>query len=173
MRAATIGWTKTPTFAKNRRSRWAYSSQLSADARVGSHPMAPALPYHFLADAVLGLHFAIVSFVVGGLVLVLVGNALHWRWVNGWWFRLTHAGAIVVIVAQVWLGRVCPLTSLESWLRVRAGSPSYSESFIEHWVHRLLYYELPSWVFTVAYTVFGLLVLAAWLYFPPERGKPS
>ena len=38
--------------------------------------------YQFLADAVLVLHFGVVLFVVGALVLILAGNARHWRWVN-------------------------------------------------------------------------------------------
>src|SRR5919108_5588287 len=107
-----------------------------------------------LADAVLALHFGIVVFVVGGLVLILVGNWRGIRFVNGWWFRLAHLAAIGVVVAQAWLGVVCPLTSLESWLRRRAGGAGYEASFIEHWVGRALYYDAPAWVFTAAYTVF-------------------
>ena len=128
-------------------------------------------PYQLLADAVLLLHFGVVLFVIGGLVLVVVGNLCGWRWVNSLWFRLAHVLAIGVVVAQSWLGEVCPLTTLESWLRVKAGSPSYSKTFIEHWVQHLLFYEGPSWVFTLAYTVFGLLVLASWWYFPPRHKK--
>jgi hypothetical protein len=127
------------------------------------------LRYQLLADAVLVLHFGVVAFAVGGLVIVLLGNGMRWQWVNGWWFRSLHAAAIVFIVAQAWLGRICPLTSLEMWLRSHAGSPTYGESFVEHWAHRLLYYDLPPWVFTTAYTVFALLVLAAWLCYPPRR----
>ena len=128
-------------------------------------------PYRFLADTVLVVHFGIVVFVVGGLVLIIVGNAHRWRWVNAFGFRLVHLSAIAVIVVQSWLGEVCPLTTLESWLRVRAGSAAYERSFIEHWMQRLLYYEVPFWVFVVAYTLFALLVLACWWYFPPRR-KP-
>jgi len=131
------------------------------------------LPYHLFADAVLLLHFGVVMFVVGGLVLVVAGNMLSMSWVNRLWFRLTHVLAIGVVVAQAWLGQVCPLTSLESWLRLQAGSRSYNKSFIEHWVQQLLYYEAPSWVFALAYTVFGLLVLASWWYFPPRINKPA
>jgi Protein of Unknown function (DUF2784) len=131
--------------------------------------MEPALSYQLLADLVLVLHFGIVVFVIAGLVLVVAGNVVRWRWVNSLWFRSAHAAAIGVVVAQAWLGKVCPLTTLESWLRVQAGSGSYNKSFIEHWVHQLLYYEVPFWVFTLAYTVFGLLVLVAWWYFPPQR----
>jgi Protein of Unknown function (DUF2784) len=125
--------------------------------------------FQLIADAVLLLHFAVVLFVVGGLVLVVVGNSVGWPWVNGWRFRLAHVAAIAFVVAQAWLGKVCPLTTLESWLRVQAGSASYQKSFIEHWVQRLLFWEAPSWFFALVYTVFGLCVLLAWWRFPPVR----
>ncbi len=125
--------------------------------------------YRWLADLVLSLHFAIVVFVVGGLVLVVAGNLLGWRWVNAWWFRLAHLGAIAVVVAQAWLGVTCPFTSLEMWLRAQAGASTYSGGFIEHWVARLLYYEGPPWAFALAYSLFALLVVATWWRFPPER----
>lgn len=129
-----------------------------------------AMPsYQFFADAVLVLHFAIVVFVVGGLVAVLAGNWLGWRWVNNWWFRLTHLAAIAFIVIQTWLGQWCPLTTLESWLRMQAGAGSYTESFIEHWLQRAIFFEAPFWVFTLIYTVFGLLVVLAWRVYPPKR----
>jgi hypothetical protein len=124
--------------------------------------------YRVLADVVLVLHFAIVLFIVGGLVLVVVGNLRGWRWVNSRWFRIGHVAAIGIVVLQAWLGRVCPLTTLESALRNRAGVTVYEGSFIEHWVQQVLYYEAPPWVFAVAYTCFGLLVAAAWWRFPPR-----
>ena len=111
-----------------------------------------------LADAVLVLHTAIVLFVVGGLVLVVLGNALGWRWINRWWFRLLHLGAIAVVVAESWLGLVCPLTALEAWLRTQAGAAVHGQGFIEHWLQRLLFYSAPPWVFMLAYSVFFALV---------------
>jgi len=122
-------------------------------------------PYRSLADLVLALHFGIVVFVVGGLVLVVVGL----RFVNGWWFRLAHLVAIGIVVAQAWFGVVCPLTTLESWLRTQAGGAGYETSFIEHWVGRALYYDAPAWVFTAAYSLFAAAVVAVWWYFPPRR----
>ena len=129
------------------------------------------MQYQLLADAVLLLHFAIVLFVVGGLAFVVVGNLRRWRWVNRPWFRVAHLGAIGVVVAQAWLGQICPLTILESWLRKQAGEASYRASFIEHWVQRVLFFDVPTWMFTLAYTTFGLLVLTAWWYFPPRRNR--
>ena len=127
------------------------------------------MPYQLLADIVLVLHFAVVVFVVGGLMAVLVGNWLGWRWVNNLWFRLAHLAAIGYVVVQSWFGITCPLTTLESWLREQAGLPSYSESFIEHWVQGLLFYQAPFWVFALVYTVFGALVLLSWWLYPPRR----
>jgi hypothetical protein len=127
------------------------------------------MPYRLLADVVLSIHVAIVMFVVAGLVFVVVGNRYGWAWVNGWWFRLAHLGAIAVVVAQAWLGVICPLTILESWLRVRARQSAYEVSFIEHWLERVLYYDAPAWVFTLGYTLFGLAVAGAWWRFPPAR----
>ena len=131
--------------------------------------MRDGLQYPLLADAVLMLHFALVAFVVGGLVVVWVGNLRGWRWVNAWWFRLVHIAAIGVVVAQAWLGADCPLTTLEMELREKAGMDTYRESFIAHWVQRVIYYEAPPWVFTWIYTLFGLLVAATWWRYPPRR----
>jgi hypothetical protein len=130
-----------------------------------------AIPYQLLADAVLLLHFGVVLFVVGGLLLVVAGNWLRWRWVNHWWFRFAHLIAIAFVAAQAWLGQLCPLTTLESWLRAQAGSSTYSKRFIEHWFQELIYYDAPFWVFTVVYTAFAALVLLAWWRYPPHGGQ--
>lgn len=134
-------------------------------------PSPDGPPYQLLADLVLTLHSAIVAFVVGGLVLIVVGNLRHWRWVNRLWFRLLHFAAIAIVIAETWLDFTCPLTTLEMWLRARGRAPTYGGSFVEHWLQRLLYYDLPPWVFLVAYSLFGLLVLATWLYYPPDFGR--
>lgn len=123
--------------------------------------------YLLLADAVLLVHVAVVLFIVGGLPLILIGNWRGWRWVNGKRLRLLHLGGIALVAIQAWLGQLCSLTLLESWLREQAGQAGYASGFVVHWVHHLLYYDAPLWVFTLAYSLFGLLVLAAWWRFPP------
>lgn len=131
------------------------------------------IPYQTLANAILAIHFLVVLLVVGGLVLIAVGNLLGWRWVNNFWFRAGHLLAIAVVVAQSWAGLDCPLTTLEAWLRGKTGAAPYSETFIEHWLARWLYYAAPWWAFIAVYTLFGLLVAAAWWRFPPERNGPG
>lgn len=129
-----------------------------------------AVPYQLLADLVLALHVALVVFVVGGLVVIIAGNLRRWQWVNALWFRAAHLVAIAVVVAEAWFGVICPLTSLEVWLRVQARATTYTGSFIEHWLQRILYWQAPEWVFTAVYTLFGLAVAATWWYFPPRPG---
>ncbi len=129
---------------------------------------APAY-WQWLADLVLAVHVAIVLFVILGVVLIVLGNVWGWRWVNRLWFRLAHLATILVVVAEAWLGLVCPLTTLEMWLREQAGSRIYAGSFIQYWLQRLLYYQAPDWVFILLYSLFALLVLAVWWRYPPLR----
>lgn len=127
------------------------------------------MPYTALADAVLALHFGVVVFVVGGLLVIPFGHALGWLWVCSWRFRLLHVLAIAFISGQAWLGQLCPLTHLEFWLRRQAGVASHEgQSFIQHWLERWLYVDAPLWALALAYTVFGLLVAAAWWRYPPR-----
>lgn len=124
--------------------------------------------YSHFADLVLLIHFAIVLFVVGGLLLIVLGNFLRWSWVNHWLFRAMHLLAISVVVLESWLGIECPLTTLENWLRLQAGQGVYQGSFIQHWVHGVMFYQAPGWVFALAYTLFGLAVVTAWWRWPPQ-----
>lgn len=122
-----------------------------------------------LADALLALHMGIVLFVVGLLPLVLIGGVFGWRWVRRFGVRLSHLALMVFIAAQAWLGQLCPLTLWEQNLRRIAGQDSYRESFIEHWLARLLYWEAPWWVFVAAYTGFAAAVGVAWWWVRPRR----
>jgi hypothetical protein len=124
--------------------------------------------YQALADAVLALHVAVVVFVIGGLVLIVIGNLRSWWWVNGIAFRLAHLAAIAIVATEAWLGVTCPLTTLEMWLRTMARVATYDGSFLEHWLRRVLYYDAPAWAFTLGYSLFALAVAAAWWRFPPR-----
>ena len=119
------------------------------------------------ADAVLLIHFAFVAFVVGGLALTWVGAALHWRWIRDFRFRLAHLAAICFVAGEALLGVMCPLTVWEDALR---GTTSES-GFVARWVHRVMFYQLPEWIFTVAYVAFALLVLLTFWLVPPTRTR--
>ena len=125
--------------------------------------------YQFLANTVLILHVCVVLFVIGGLILIFIGNGRGWPWVNLLWFRLVHLATIVYVAGQAWFNVTCPLTTLENWLRNMGGVAGYSSSFIEYWFQRILFYNGPPWAFTLAYTAFACLVALSWWRFPPKR----
>ena len=121
------------------------------------------------ADLILVIHAAFVGFVVLSLPLILLGAALGWSWVRNLRFRLTHLACIAYVMLQAWVGEICPLTVLENALRQGAGASGYTGSFLQHWLHQLIFFAAPPWVFTLVYTVFGILVAAAWWIAPPKR----
>jgi multisubunit Na+/H+ antiporter MnhB subunit len=127
------------------------------------------LSYLIAADVVAIVHAAYVTFVIGGLALILIGIARGWEWVRGPWFRVAHLAAIVIVCAQWFAGMTCPLTELENRLREMAGGTGYPHNFVGYWVDWLIFYDLPRWVFSVAYTTFALIVAGALIIAPPRR----
>jgi hypothetical protein len=124
--------------------------------------------FALLADGVAVFHGAYVAFVAIGFALIAAGIAMRWEWVRAFWFRVAHLGAIVFVCAESLMGMACPLTTLEGRLRAIGGEASRSRDFIGYWVDRLIYYDLPSWVFMAAYAVFALLVAIVFILAPPR-----
>ncbi|GMV48545.1 DUF2784 domain-containing protein [Nitrospirales bacterium NOB] len=87
------------------------------------------MAYRLAADLVLLLHLAFVLFVVAGGFLVL-------KWPRLAWLHVPAAlwGALVEFT-----GWVCPLTPLESSLRVLGGASGYETDFIDQYLAPLLY----------------------------------
>ena len=124
-----------------------------------------------MADVILVVHFLIVLFNIGGLLVVWIGAALGWRWVCNPWFRFLHLGAIAFVAAEALLGIVCPLTVWEDMLR----GGLRPESFVGRWVRHFLYYDAPEWVFTVLYLAWAGATLVTLKVIPPRfnRAAPS
>jgi hypothetical protein len=119
----------------------------------------------FAADLVLFVHFAFVLFVVGGLALTWIGALLRWSLVRSYAFRAAHLIAICFVAAEALAGMACPLTLWEDALRGTAAQTS----FVARWVHRLMFYNLPEWVFTLAYVCFAAIVAVTFWLVPPRR----
>lgn len=122
----------------------------------------------FLADLLLWLHTLIIAGAVLPVPLVIIGKCMKWQWIYGNWFRFGHLGLIAFVVVNTWFGNLCPLTIWESNLRIAAGEKGYSQSFVSTWFSQLIYIDLPSYVFAIAYSAFGLLVLFLLWWAPPH-----
>ena len=85
--------------------------------------------YRLAADFVLITHFAFILLVVAGGLLVF-----RYAWFV--WIHIPAAcwGAFVELS-----GRLCPLTTLENFLRVRAGQEGYANSFVEQYILPVIY----------------------------------
>ena len=102
--------------------------------------------FRLLADGVVILHLAFVLFVLFGGLLAL------W-WPRIVWLHLPAAAWGAVVEFSGW---ICPLTPLEQWLRLKAGQPTYSSDFIEHYILPVLY---PATLTHDQQIAFGMLVV--------------
>ena len=118
-----------------------------------------------LADFVLVVHFLFVAFVVGGLALIWIGAAAGWAWVRNIWFRAAHLAAIAFVAGEALLGIWCPLTICEDALR----GMDEDRNFVARWIHRVMFYDFPGWMFTVTYVLFALVVAATWWWIRPTK----
>lgn len=81
------------------------------------------------AEGVLLLHLAFILFAVFGGAL-----AARWRWMP-----LVHLPAAAWAIFIELTSRICPLTDLENYLRLGAGEPGYTESFVQHYLLAVIY----------------------------------
>jgi hypothetical protein len=128
--------------------------------------------YGLLADLTAILHGAVVLFVLGGLLLILIGLWRRWEWVRGLWFRFTHLFLCLVVVGFEVLDEPCPLTSLEQWLREQTPEgTTYSGSFIAHYIHDVIHVQLRPQMLAGP-TALLLLVVAALYFWRGPRRRP-
>ena len=85
--------------------------------------------YRLAAEGVLLLHLGFIVFAVLGAAI-----AVRWRWLI-----TIHVPTAVWALFVELTGRVCPLTYVENYLRIKAGQSGYTESFIEHYLLPLVY----------------------------------
>ena len=127
--------------------------------------------YIFLADLILVLHFTIAAFVVLGVPFIWIAHFRGMAIARAAWFRCGHLFAMGYVLFQVALGNICPLTSLESSLRLKGGGEVYAGSFIQHWIHRFLFFEAAEGTFLVAYAGFFLIVAFTMIWIRPRFGE--
>src|SRR3954463_16636210 len=103
--------------------------------------------YSLLADLVVAVHVAYVSFVLFGQLAICVGLLLRWGWVRNFWFRAGHFLAIAIVATEAILNIQCPLTTWEDRLRSLAGQEVAEGTFIGRCLHNLMFYNVEPSVF--------------------------
>ena len=120
-----------------------------------------------LADIVLVIHFFYVLFVVGSLPVIWLGAWFKLRFARNHWFRYSHLFAILLVVVESLIGAVCPLTVWENALR----QVETDTSFIQRWLHQIIFYDVPESVLTAIYILFAALVAMTFKWVPPDSRK--
>jgi hypothetical protein len=123
-----------------------------------------------LADAILVAHLAVIAFNVAGLIVIPLGAWLGWGIVRVGWLRLLHLALLAIVAAQALAGRACILTI---WQNEFTGNRQVPEPMIMHWIDRVIYWNLPIWVFALIYSFVFLYVVALSVFIPfGRRGSP-
>lgn len=125
--------------------------------------------YLFLSDAVLFIHFSFVIFVVTGFLLILAGALFKTGYARNRTFRYLHLASVVYVTFQAWLGKLCPLTYIEYFLRDKGGGELYTGTFMEYWVGKLIYYDFPFSWFIFTYTIFLIMVICMMIIYSPWK----
>lgn len=130
------------------------------------------MPYALFADLLVLFHFSYVSFAVGGELFILAGAFLKWGVVRNLAFRIAHLVAVVFVTLESLVDVLCPLTEWEYNLRELAGQRVEREiSFIGRLLRKIIFYDFPSWAFTLMYMGFGALVILTFILIPPRRKR--
>ncbi len=122
--------------------------------------------YVLLADAVVGLHFVFILFVLGGGLLVL-------RWRRLLWVHLPAAAWGAVVEMTGW---ICPLTPLENRLRELGGGRTYEGDFVAKYMAAIVYPEhltQRTQLLLGAIVVVANAVVYAFVWKSGRRGVPG
>ena len=126
------------------------------------------MSYALLADLMVLAHLAYVAFVVLGQLAICAGAVSGGEWIRNARFRIAHLAAIVLVAGESLLGVVCPLTVWENRLRTLAGQEAPNRSFVSRWVHAVMFYDWPEYVFTIVYVPFAAAVALTFWFVPPR-----
>ena len=128
--------------------------------------------YRLLADLTLLVHFLYIVFLLGGLLLILLGLWRGWTISRNFWFRGLHLTTFIIVIVFELAGYLCPLTYLEIWLRQKQDpSTAYFGSFIAHYIEELIYVEIPLSTIVIPSAGFALLTVFLFILAPPNRKK--
>jgi hypothetical protein len=131
------------------------------------------MAYRLLADVIVAIHVAYVSYVFFGQLLIWLGIALRWAWTRNPWFRWTHLVMMLIVGGEAVLSIECPLTRWERIFRERAGQEASGESFVGQLLHNLIFVDWPSWIIDSLHIAFALVVLGTFVFYPPRRRRSA
>ncbi len=130
-----------------------------------------AFLYSIAISTVYVIHLLYSLVIVIGFLLIIIGFFARWNWIRNFKFRLIHLLMIGIVAVESVFNAECPLTWLEYKLMSLDHMKHSSMPFIAGMVYKVLYYNLPVWLFNAVYIIFGLTVFIIWFAIPPVLPK--
>lgn len=124
------------------------------------------------ADLILYLHFLYVLGVVIPIPLIILGKFFSWNWIRNLFFRKIHFSMIFIVVLESIFGIACPLSVWEEAVRKGTNQDIYTQGFIASWISRLLFFDLPPWVFTIQYLIVAFIIIELFIWISPGKSVP-
>lgn len=114
----------------------------------------------FLADFLMLAHACFSVFVLYGLVFILAGTIVDWRWTRNRWFLNLHLAATLFLLVRISLGLPCPFSATEDYLRSQT-TASCPLGIMTHAIfHQLAFRGNDPHRFARWTTLFGVLAIS-------------
>lgn len=113
--------------------------------------------YLLLSDAIMVIHFAWVAFNLFGFFFARKFPKI----------KILHIGTLTATAVLMLAEKPCPLTIWEQQLRRRIDPAlSYEESFLSHYLGKVIYIDAPPHTLTVLTSILALLAIFFYLILP-------
>ena len=115
------------------------------------------------ADLLMLAHAGYSLFVVFGLMTILLGMVLGWRWSYNRYFRIAHLVATILLMLRVWITPTCPFSAAENALRSRITAPCLLGGAFHDVLHHCAFRGTNPGHLTGSTMLLGVLTLVAFV----------
>ena len=128
--------------------------------------------YRLLADFLVLIHFSYVLFIIGGYIWTIYSIIVkNKKFISGKFLRTFHLCGILYVALLIIIKKPCPITIWEIELRIISGIPSYTGSFIIHYIEKLLYPDVNPLVLWIPSFIIGGTTLLLYILIPPFKKR--
>jgi hypothetical protein len=127
----------------------------------------------FIADLLMLAHAAYSLFVVLGLMMILLGMVLGWRWSRNRYFCIAHLAATTFLMVRVWTSLACPFSTAENAFRSRITVPCPLGDAFHDVLHHCAFRGTNPGYMAASTMLLGILALAVFVLSRDTRCNPQ
>ncbi len=128
--------------------------------------------HKLLISIIIIIHFLYILFMLFGFIFNLYGLLFNKKLLNYFYLRVFHFIGIIFVFSLELLWKYCPLTFIENYLyRKLAPHHTYQESFIIHYLEKIIYPDVNPLIIIVPTGVLAVVTLLIFIIYPPKKIK--